>query len=98
MSFSIYNTTVKESVNETLLLTSETGGGSGSLSNLSITFGSLTPPLFGSGSAPPDQQYTFQFVSDTAVMYIPNAADNATWVAAVTEPNVYWTGTVVNLP
>ena len=65
---------------------------------LSITFGSLTPPEFGSGGDPPQQQYTFQFVSDTAVMYIPNAADNATWVAAVTEPNVYWTGTVVNLP
>jgi len=62
---------------------------------LSITFRSLTPPVFG---GPPQQQDTFQFVSNTAVMYIPKAANNATWVAAVTKPNVYWTGTVVNLP
>jgi hypothetical protein len=62
-----------------------------------ITFGSLTPPTFGNNGAGPTQEYTFAFVSNTAVMKIPHTANNATWVAAVTRPNVNWTGTVVNL-
>ena len=65
---------------------------------LSITFGSLTPPTFGSNGDRYTESYTFGGVSNSAVMYIPNAANNATWVAAVTLPNVQWTGTVVNLP
>ena len=62
-----------------------------------ITFGSLTPPTFGTMGEPYGQEYTFNGVSNTAVMEIPTAANNAVWVAAVTRPNVNWPGTVVNL-
>jgi BspA type Leucine rich repeat region (6 copies) len=65
---------------------------------LSITFGSLNPPTFGSGGEFYTETYTFQFTSPDAVMYIPNEADNATWVGAVKGNNVGWAGTVVNLP